>query len=189
MGANVEITAEMAVQFAQIGGAYARSLWGLERPRVALLNIGEEAGKGHDAVRECSDALSEAAWQERSGVVFAGNAEGRDLMWGTYDVVVTDGFTGNVALKSMEGATTQTLAAVVRQLGGLPAELEALAEILDPGSHGGAALLGVNGVCVVAHGASGDKAICRAIWRAVDLVERGVVAKVATATVGDPRRS
>ena len=102
-GANAECNAEWLVQFAQMGVVYARDRFGIAAPKVALLSIGEEATKGNPLVKETHKLLADPAWIGDSGAVFVGNVEGRDLMTDAADVVVTDGFTGNVALKTLEG--------------------------------------------------------------------------------------
>lgn len=180
-GANAECTSDLLVQFAAMGAAYARVRYGTTRPRVALLNIGEEAGKGPPSIRAHRAALSEQRWQTAVDATFEGNAEGRDLFEGTFDVVVTDGFTGNVALKSLEGATTTIVGALEDRLGSIPASLTDLADRLDPDLQGGGVLLGLRGVGVIAHGASSPLAIARAVLFARDLVAEGVVDAVGEA--------
>ena len=180
-GANAECTSGMLVQFAAMGAAYARVRYGTARPRVALLNIGAEAGKGPESVRAHRIALAETAWQDAVCATFEGNGEGRDLFEGTYDVVVTDGFTGNVALKALEGATTTIVGALEDRLGSIPESLTDLASRLDPDLQGGGVLLGLRGVGVIAHGASSPLAIARAVLFARYLVSGGVVGEIGTA--------
>lgn len=167
VGANVEVRAQHLVQFAFLGAAFSEAVLGVERPRVALLSVGEEPGKGTEEVVAAHAALAGAA-----GIEFAGNVEGRDLPAGAADVVVADGFTGNVSLKLMEG-TARTVTAAIRDaarsnplaaLGGLlmrPA-LGGLRRELHPDTTGGAILLGLRGIAVVAHGSAGPEGIANA---------------------------
>jgi glycerol-3-phosphate acyltransferase PlsX len=157
VGANVEVRPEHLVQFAFMGAAFASSVLGIERPRVALLSNGEEPGKGTATVVEAHEALA-----GRPGIHFVGNVEGTGLTAGHADVVVTDGFTGNVALKLMEGVSA-TLLGAIREvassspraaLGGLllKPSLGTLRDQLDPEGPGGAYMLGLRRLGVVAHG-------------------------------------
>jgi glycerol-3-phosphate acyltransferase PlsX len=179
-GANAECQPEWLLQFAEMGTVYARDRFGIERPRVGLLSIGEEAGKGSPFVKATHALLVDEAWQERVQAVFVGNVEGRDLLGEDADVIVTDGFTGNVALKTAEGAAKAIVHAL---LGAFDSSDEArqgarllapallpLYETLDPESVGGAILLGVDGVALVSHGSSSSKAILNAITTAAELV-------------------
>jgi glycerol-3-phosphate acyltransferase PlsX len=184
-GANAECTAEWLVQFAQMGSAFSRQRFGIDKPRVALLSIGEEETKGSPLVKETHALLREA-----SGITFVGNVEGRDLMSDAADVVVTDGFTGNVALKTLEGGIRFMADAVLglltssdeaKQAGKvLMPSLLPLAEELDPDTHGGAALLGVNGVCIIGHGSSSARAVVNAVKVARDMVESDLVGQLAS---------
>lgn len=186
-GANADCQPEWLLQFAQMGAAFYRARYGAERPKVALLSIGEESSKGNQLTKETHSRLA----GEHSGYVFTGNVEGRDLLTGEVDVVVTDGFTGNVALKSLEGALQvfmQVLAGVMsaseeakaasRVL--MPGLSEAAAN-LDPETTGGAMLLGVKGVCVISHGSSSRRAVLNAIRVGHDLAARGLVGEIAAA--------
>jgi phosphate acyltransferase len=184
-GANAECSAEWLVQFAQMGAVYARDRFGIEQPKVALLSIGEEETKGSPLVKETHKLLADPGWIGSTGAIFVGNVEGRDLMTDAADVVVTDGFTGNVALKTLEGgmralvdgvlaafdtdAATRDAAQVL-----LPA-LGPLYAQLDPENVGGAMLLGVDGVCIISHGSSSATAMVNAIRVARDLVAGEVV--------------
>jgi len=184
VGANVEVRAQHLVQFAFLGAAFSEAVLGVERPRVGLLSVGEEAGKGRGEVAEAYAALAQAA-----GIEFAGNVEGRDLPAGAADVIVTDGFTGNVALKLMEG-TAKTVTGAIRDaaranplaaLGGLlmrPA-LGGLRRELHPDTTGGAILLGLRGVAVVGHGSSGAEGIANAVRLAARCVEVDAVGRTA----------
>ena len=185
-GANAECTAAMLVQFAQMGAAYARRRYGVEQPRVALLSIGEERSKGTPLVKEAHLLLEESA--DGEGFDFVGNVEGRDFFKGVADVIVTDGFTGNVALKTLEGSLKFLIGAlgdvfaqpeVVALAEPLLPHLLPLAAALDPDSTGGAMLLGVDGVCVISHGSSSALAIANAVTVAHDLAVGGLVEDVA----------
>ncbi len=179
-GANAECAAAWLVQFAQMGAVFARLRYGLVEPRVALLSIGEESTKGTPLVKEAHALLA-----AREDINFIGNVEGRDLMNGVADVVVTDGFTGNVALKTLEGGlrffvSTMTRAMAtndetVRAAKVLMPVLAPLAAELDPDSQGGAMLLGVDGVCIISHGSSSAEAVANAVRVAYDLATGGVV--------------
>ena len=184
VGANVEVRAQHLVQFAFLGAAFGEAVLGLERPRVGLLSVGEEAGKGREEVAAAHRLLAGAA-----GIEFAGNVEGRDLPAGAADVVVTDGFTGNVALKLMEGTARSVTGAIrdaarsnpLAALGGLlmrPA-LGGLRRELHPDATGGAILLGLRGVAVVGHGSSGAEGIANAVRLAGRCVEVDAVARTA----------
>jgi glycerol-3-phosphate acyltransferase PlsX len=189
-GANAECTAQMLVQFAQMGAAYSAARYGVAEPTVALLSIGEEKSKGTPLVKETHAALTAT-----SGFRFVGNVEGRDLLAGAADVVVTDGFTGNVALKTLEGAlrffmdqlagvfgADEETAAAAQVL--LP-HLAPLASEFDPDNTGGAMLLGVDGVCVISHGSSGPRAVVSAVKVAHDVAAGGLVARLADAVATD----
>jgi phosphate acyltransferase len=167
-GANADARPEHLVQFAQMGAVFAQELLAIREPAVALLSIGEEAEKGNRLVRETRPLLEEA-----SDLHFIGNVESRDLLEHVADVVVCDGFTGNMALKLMEG-TIKTLLEALRaeitstpggKVGGLlirPAARR-LRHRLDPDTYGGAYLLGLRGLAVIAHGSSSRTAIANAI--------------------------
>jgi glycerol-3-phosphate acyltransferase PlsX len=183
-GANADSRAEHLVQFAVMGSVFSQEILGVERPRVCLLSIGEEPEKGNQLTLETHELLRTA-----EGIEFAGNAEGREMLRGTVDVYVTDGFTGNMALKVLEGAVGELLdalreeiAATTRgKLGGLlirPAARR-LRTRLDPDTYGGAYLLGLQGLAVIAHGNSGRKAIANAIRLAARGVEHRLVDRLA----------
>ena len=176
-GANAECQAAWLVQFAQMGSAYARARYGLDEPRVGLLSIGEESGKGNSLVKDAHALLAVAG-----GVRFVGNVEGRDLLTDDVDVVVTDGFSGNIALKAMEGALACVRGAV---RSALPADawatVEPVLEALDPETYGGAMLLGVEGVCVVGHGASSATAVANGIVVAAELARGDLVTALRNA--------
>jgi len=182
VGANVEVRAQHLVQFAFLGAAFSEAVLGVEHPRVGLLSVGEEAGKGREEVGAAHELLAAA-----DGIEFVGNVEGRDLPAGAADVVVTDGFTGNVSLKLMEG-TARTVTMAIRDaarsnplaaLGGLlmrPA-LGGLRRKLQPDTTGGAILLGLRGIAVVGHGSSGAEGIANAVRLAADCVEVDAVGR------------
>ncbi len=182
-GANAECTVEYLVQFAQMGSAYARARFGIENPRVGLLSIGEEDGKGNTLAKEANEAFRAGA--AGPGVNFIGNVEGRDIMSTDVDVVVTDGFTGNVVLKTLEGGMKFFAGKVFEALVATPEAKEAakvllphlmpLAEALDPSTYGGAMLLGVDGVCIISHGSSNATSIVNASKVARDMVEVDLV--------------
>ncbi len=188
-GANAECTPPMLVQFARMGATYASARYGASDPSVALLSIGEEPSKGTPLVKETHAALAEA-----KGIRFVGNVEGRDLLPGRADVVVTDGFTGNVALKSLEGALRFFMDALAGVLGHddktreaagvLFPHLAPLAAEFDPDNTGGAVLLGVDGVCVISHGSSSARAVVSAVRVAHDVAEAGLVGRLADALAG-----
>ena len=161
LGANTKATAEQLVQFAQMGTIVARDLHGLERPRVGLLNIGEEDMKGHELVQAAHALLG------KSGLHYIGFVEGDDIFSGEVDVVVTDGFTGNVALKTMEGAAhliadrlrREFSASLLAKLAGLVARpvLKRAAAGLDPRRYNGACMVGLTGIVVKSHGRKLDR--------------------------------
>jgi glycerol-3-phosphate acyltransferase PlsX len=183
-GANADARPEHLLQFAHMGAVFAEEIVGCADPTVALLSIGEEPEKGNRLVREAHDELAAAP-----GLGFIGNVESRDLLRKAADVVVCDGFTGNMALKLLEGTIRTTLdafreevtASLRGKLGGLlirPAA-RALRTRLDPDTYGGAYLLGLRGLVVIAHGNSSPEAIANAIRYAARGVRGGVVKRVA----------
>jgi glycerol-3-phosphate acyltransferase PlsX len=187
-GANAECQPDWLVQFAQMGASYATGRFGVAEPRVGLLSIGEEPTKGTPLVKDTHALLSEGAWVGDGGARFVGNVEGRDLMGGEVDVVVTDGFTGNVALKTLEGGMKALVGALFEAFDADDAAREgarALAPALlplyarlDPDATGGAVLLGVDGVCIISHGSSSATAVVNAVRVAVDAVRGDAVGAV-----------
>jgi glycerol-3-phosphate acyltransferase PlsX len=176
VGANIDPKPLHLVQYALMGEAYARCVLGKSRPTVGLLNVGEEETKGTDFMKEIYGML------EASGLNFAGNVEGHDIFTGEYDVIVCDGFAGNVALKTAESLAHAINALLKRSLAMSPitrlgawlardAFLKLRKEI-DYAEHGGAPLLGVDGISIIAHGASSGKAIKNAIRVAYESVSR-----------------
>jgi glycerol-3-phosphate acyltransferase PlsX len=194
-GANAEARPEHLLQFAHMGAVFAQEILAIAEPEVALLSIGEEPEKGNRLVLEAHSLLAP------SGLRFRGNVESRDLLAWASDVVVCDGFTGNVALKLMEGTIKTTFeelrkgigASARGKLGGLlirPAA-RGLRRRLDPETYGGAYLLGLRGLAVIAHGNSSQRAIANAITLAARGVRGGVVERVAerlAERVGTPSR-
>jgi len=184
-GANAEASVPMLLQFAQMGAAYSSKRYGVRRPRVALLSIGEEKSKGTPLVKEAHAVLAGGG---HGDFEFVGNVEGRDFFEDQADVIVTDGFTGNVALKTLEGTLRflmSTLTGILTQpevadaAGVLLPHLLPLAGKLDPETTGGAMLLGVDGVCVISHGSSTSVALVNAITVAHNVAVDGLVDAVA----------
>jgi len=190
-GANAECKPEWLVEFARMGAVYARDRFSIETPRVGLLSIGEEAGKGSPFVKESFGLLSDPVWAASAGADWIGNVEGRDVMTTEVDVIVTDGFTGNVTLKTLEGAMRALIGRLLvaidtddetRAAGvALAGPLDAMVSELHPDSVGGALLLGVKGVCVISHGSSSADAIFNAIRVASEMVEVEMVDHLAAA--------
>jgi glycerol-3-phosphate acyltransferase PlsX len=186
-GANAECQPAWLVQFAQMGAIFARERYGIAEPRVGLLSIGEESSKGNLLVKETHVLLADPASLQQAGARFVGNVEGRDIMTDTVDVVVTDGFTGNVALKTLEGGMRALVRSVLDALGTTSVADEAFAALmplyatLDPDGTGGAMLLGVDGVCIISHGSSSATAIVNAARVASEMIEAGVVERLRVA--------
>ncbi len=189
-GANADCQPEWLVQFALMGAVYSRQRYGVERPRVGLLSIGEEPTKGNSLVKATHSLLAQADW-EALGAEFIGNIEGRDLMASVADVAVTDGFTGNVALKALEGGMRSLVGALLGVFDSTD-ETRAAAEVLvpalaplyaqlDPESTGGAMLLGVDGVCMIGHGSSSAVAIHNAVRTTAEMVDADLVGLIAAA--------
>jgi glycerol-3-phosphate acyltransferase PlsX len=184
-GANVEVRPEHLVQFAYMGATFMEAVYGVARPRVGLLSIGEEAKKGTADVVEANARLAGGSLN------FAGNIEGTDVTAGVVDVVVTDGFTGNVALKLMEG-TASTLVGAIREAirstrvsaaGGLlvRGRLSGLRDQIDPNKTGGAILLGVRKPVVIAHGNSSAEGIANAVRLAQHALDEQMIERTASA--------
>ena len=182
-GANPEVKVEHIVQFAVMGSALAQTRLGIVEPKVGLLNIGEEPGKGRDLERAAYDAL------EKAPIRFVGNVEGRDVATDRADVIVTDGFTGNVVLKTSEGTSELVMDAFAGELGALLLKHPELGETLaphvsslrhrlDPETYGGASLLGVNGVVTIAHGSSSHRAIANALRLTAAEAERHLLDRI-----------
>jgi phosphate acyltransferase len=184
LGANVSCDENNLFQFAVMGNAFARTVLGIVEPTVGLLNVGSEDQKGSDALREANNLLREA----RMPGSYYGFVEGNDIVAGTVDVIVTDGFTGNVALKAIEGTTklyTDFLRRAFRSswsagLGYLLARpaLNKLRMRTDPRRYNGAMLLGLNGIAVKSHGGTDAFGFANAIGAAVDMIQNGFLDKI-----------
>jgi phosphate acyltransferase len=185
VGANADCKPEHLLQFAHMGAAYASVVLGVIGPRVALLNIGEEPTKGSQLAQASHALMAERVPN------FIGNVEGRDVLAGVSDVIVTDGFTGNVALKLLEGTSEVLLSQVKEAITGtalataaasvLKPALKRLRERLDPDTYGGAPLLGVDGVCIIGHGSSNATAVANALRVAAQAGRGGLTEQIASA--------
>lgn len=182
-GANTEPKAINLVQFAQMGSAFMKSFYGIENPRVGLLSNGTEDKKGNTLNKEAFPLLKE------SGVNFAGNMEARDILSGDYDVVVSDGFSGNIALKASEGTALGMFTLIKNGIysGGLRAKIgylllkpvfKSVKRKMDYNDNGGAVLLGLQKIVVKSHGSSKAKAICNSILQAKKMVESKIIEKI-----------
>ena len=172
-GANVDCKPHHLVQFAHLGSVYAHDTMGRENPRVALLNIGEEPGKGGELTSESYPLLV-----DEDGINFVGNVEGRDIIQGECDVVVCDGFVGNVLLKFYESVSAFIIRLLRTELGELDngvLDLDNVLRVLDYAEYGGAPLLGVGGVTIICHGESTPKAIRNALAVAARAVRSDMV--------------
>ena len=190
-GAMADCNAGWLHEFARLGSAYCRIRFGIAAPKVGLLSIGEEPEKGSALVKETHRLLA-----ADNRIEFFGNVEGRDVLDGPVDVVVTDGFTGNVLLKSLEGAASYFVRLILERLSGSGPDgqkalalLAPLAEEVSPDNIGGAMLLGVRGVCVIAHGSSSPKAVTSAIRVAHQMVRDDLVGELAAACLPADDRS
>jgi glycerol-3-phosphate acyltransferase PlsX len=190
VGANVDCKAQNLEQFAVMGEMYARSVFKIAKPRVGLLSIGEEESKGNELTREAFPLLKALP------IHFIGNVEGRDIFNGHADVIVCDGFVGNVALKTSEGigrfvrdalrsALNRTVTAQVGALLSRRA-FNDFRRRLDYTEYGGAPLLGVRGVCIIGHGSSNDVAIFNGIRVAHEFSRSGAIERMAQAFAGRP---
>ena len=183
VGANLDVRPLHLAQFGVMGSAVAKVFLDVGDPRVGLLNIGEEAGKGRDLEKEAHDLLAEA-----EGISFIGNVEGRDLGRSRADVFVTDGFTGNVLLKTGEGTSRALFRLLLEAMQAekyqtalaelMPAFME-LRQLIDPETIGGAHLVGTKGVVVISHGASSHRAVANAIRMASEGADHGLVELIA----------
>lgn len=188
-GANPEVKADQLAQFAVMGSVAAQALLGAERPRVGLLSIGEEKGKGRDLERAAYDLIA------ASPVEFVGNIEGRDVATDKVDVIVTDGFTGNVFLKATEGTAALINSYLIEALSTLTDEVQAavfpaldrVREKMDWETYGGAQLLGVNGSALIGHGSSSRRAIANALVMARDSADKDLPGRITAAL--EERRS
>ena len=184
LGANVECDENNLVQFAIMGAAFARSVLGVAKPTVAILNVGVEELKGSDAIKEADRMLREA----NIPMDYKGFTEGHGLGSGEVDVVVTDGFTGNIALKTAEG-TAKMIAnllkrslseSIMSKVGALfaSASLQSLKNHLDPNNHNGAVFMGLNGLVIKSHGGASSKGFASAIVAAIDMAENDLAGKI-----------
>src|SRR6202166_213769 len=188
VGANVDCKPHNLEQFAVMGEIYFRSMFGTPRPRVGLLSIGEEESKGNELTRDSFQLLKQLPLN------FVGNVEGRDLYGGQVDVIVADGFVGNVALKTSEGVANlvratlkETLKTTITRQVGYLLSRSAFADVkkrLDHTEYGGAPLLGVRGVCFITHGSSNMNAIKNALRVAAEFAERNINDKIAKEVAG-----
>jgi glycerol-3-phosphate acyltransferase PlsX len=188
-GANPDCQPEWLVQFGQMGAAYMRRRYNLPRPRIGLLTIGEEAGKGNALIKETLKLFESTDWAGNSGAEFVGNIEANDMMTGVADVIVADGFTGNVLLKGIEGAN-DVIAATVRKaiagnaaLSGVSGAVEqTIAPEFDQRFNsratGAAMLLGIRGVAMIAHGSSDSATIASATRHAAELVGSEIISEI-----------
>ncbi|MEC4983608.1 MAG: phosphate acyltransferase PlsX [Oscillatoria sp. PMC 1068.18] len=185
VGANVDCRPKFLEQFALMGTVYSKYVMGVEEPKVGLLNIGEEASKGNELALRTYQLL-----EENDQIPFTGNAEGRDMLSGNFDVIVCDGFVGNVVLKFAE-AIGDVLLQIVREelpqgirgkLGSalLEPNLKRLKQRIDHAEHGGALLLGVAGVCIISHGSSQAPTIYNAIRLAKEAIDNRVLERIQT---------
>ncbi len=204
-GANADCQPEWLVQFAQLGTAYARRRFDLPRPRVGILTIGEEAGKGNTMVKAACELLEEGSWADGCDANYVGNVEGSDVMMGVADVIVCDGFTGNIVLKSLEGlfdifrpTVEQTVAKAAAEaeanrngngdgtgddsvLATMNSHIDPMFEYFSPYNTGAAMLLGTRGVSVISHGSSSPETISNAIKTASGFAADGLVSELAAA--------
>jgi phosphate acyltransferase len=187
-GAISDPKPEMLVQFAQLGVAYAQLAHGVAEPRVGLLTIGAEPGKGNKLARRAHELLSEDPPHGGMPIGFVGNIEGGDLLTGKVDVAVTDGFAGNVALKTLEGAVRFAVDQLRQIATASPAaragallqrrKLREFAEMVDSETYGGAVLLGLSGTVVIAHGSTRARGVTSACLLAADLEQRQITEKI-----------
>ena len=189
MGANADCKPEYLVQFARMARVYVQVTLGIDNPSVGLLNIGEEETKGSEFAQECHRLMKEHVPN------FRGNAEGRALALGGFDVIVTDGFTGNVALKVYEGVGMALLAGLKEtiystmksKIGGLLIKdaLSKFKDELSADKYGGAQLLGCKGVCLIGHGSSNAQAICSGVLATADAIRQDMPGRLAFALADD----
>lgn len=181
-GANADCKPENLLEFAIMANSYLSSVIKIENPSIGLLSIGEEKSKGNELIKETHQLL------EKSELNFYGNVEGKDIALGTTNIVVCDGYTGNIVLKLSESLVKEVFeelrtiakSSIIGRIGGLLLKpgLKNMIKRLDHEEYGGTLLLGVNGFCVICHGSSSSKAICNAVIQAVSAVEGGVVSNI-----------
>lgn len=183
VGANVDCKPKYLEQFAMMGTVYSQYVLGVEEPKVGLINIGEESSKGNELAKESYKLLS-----KNPRIPFVGNAEGRDVLSGEFDVIVCDGFVGNVLLKFAEAVGSVMLQIIKEELpfgvrgkigaGILKPNLKRIKQRIDHAEHGGALLFGVNGICIISHGSSGAPSIYNAIRIAKEAVDNQVLERI-----------
>ncbi|SDB88246.1 phosphate:acyl-[acyl carrier protein] acyltransferase [Pelagirhabdus alkalitolerans] len=192
VGANVEAKPKHLMQYGIMGSIYSEKVRGIKNPKVGLLNVGTESGKGTDLTKQAFDLMSEAP------INFVGNVEARDLLQGTCDVVVTDGFSGNIALKTVEG-TAMTMFSMIKRVfmsslksklaaAVLKKDLKGLKNQLDYAEYGGAALFGLQAPVIKAHGSSNARAIYSAIKQTVNMVDQDVTQTILTTISNDTQQ-
>jgi glycerol-3-phosphate acyltransferase PlsX len=187
VGANVDCRPKYLEQFAVMGSVYSQCVMGIDQPRIGLLNIGEEESKGNEVAIKAHESL-----QKNDKINFVGNAEGRDVLSGDFDVIVCDGFVGNILLKFAEavgGIVVQMLKEELpRGVNGkvgtaiLKPNLKRLKQRIDAAEHGGGLLLGVEGICIISHGSSDAFAIANAIRSAKGAVDKQVLERIQSRT-------
>ncbi len=190
-GAVADCSVENMMQFAVMGSVYAEKVFSIANPRVSLLSIGEEESKGNELTRATHEALFS------SSLNFVGNVEGRHLFSGVADVIVADGFSGNIALKAAEGLAEHVAGLLKEDLKKHPLTyiplallmplLKRIKKKLDYCEHGGAPLLGLNGVCIIGHGRSNARAVANAVRAAKEAVEGGVVSAISNYVTSESR--
>lgn len=187
VGANVDCKPKYLEQFALMGTVYSQYVLGVDSPKVGLLNIGEESNKGNTLALQTHELL-----QSNPEIPFVGNAEGRDVLSGNFDVIVCDGFVGNIVLKFAE-AVGEILLSIVKEelprgwrgkLGAiiLAPNLKRIKQRVDHAEHGGALLFGVDGVCVISHGSSRSGSIFNAIRLAKEAIDNQVSVRINSST-------
>lgn len=190
VGANVDAKPIHLYQYAVMGSVYAEKVRGIKNPRVGLLNVGTEDGKGNELSKQVFAMLKDAP------INFVGNVESRDLLQGVADVVVCDGFTGNVALKSLEGTALALFSMLKEQLmssftsklakNGIKAKLMVLKDKMDYSEYGGAALFGLKAPVIKAHGSSNDQSIFSAIRQTREMVAKEVIPTISSVMEKEP---
>ncbi|HHV65228.1 MAG TPA: phosphate acyltransferase PlsX [Peptococcaceae bacterium] len=190
VGANPDAKPEYLLQYGMMGSVYAEMVLGISEPRVALLNIGSEEGKGNELTQKAYDLF------KASSLNFIGNIEGRDIPYGAADVIVCDAFVGNIVLKTIEGMASSLFQLIkekitansVRKLGAMLIKpgLKEIAKSLDYSEYGGAPLLGVNGTSIICHGSSKEKAIFNAIRVAKECCEQKIIERIAAHFTENP---
>jgi phosphate acyltransferase len=187
VGANVDCRPKYLEQFAVMGAVYSQYVLGVDAPKVGLLNIGEEESKGNEVALKAHEIL-----QQNQNICFVGNAEGRDVLSGNFDVIVCDGFVGNILLKFAEAVGSIVVQMLKEELPRgingklgtalLKPNLKRLKQRIDAAEHGGGLLLGVEGVCIISHGSSDAMSIANAIRSAKNAVDNSVIDRIQSQT-------